>query len=212
MVKTQDHAPPEVVHYAPGRPAAVRHHVLDGGLQRRSGPRGRLHRVLGAGVRGPAGPQRVPRPLPALPGGDLRPGRRRVAQGGPLPLPALRQRGDGEHECDNRPAAAPSSGAPQQALAPGGSALPDQGEGGPAPRRGSPAASADACRRWPTAPHSGRVAPRVAGVADRAWPAAQRRHADRAAENSAGRHHPGSEAVRVRPPAQQRSGRGATRQ
>ena len=92
----QDYTPDEeggVVHYAPGEPPHLWQRAHHRGLHRRPHWGYRLRRVPGAGRGGPAGPQRLPRPLPPLPAGDHRPGRGGVAPGRPEALSALRDEG-----------------------------------------------------------------------------------------------------------------------
>ena len=74
----------------PRRPPTLWRRQYDRDIHRRPCRRRRMRRLPRAGHRGPAGPQRLPRPLPSLPAGDHRPGRGGVAPGRPEALPTLR--------------------------------------------------------------------------------------------------------------------------
>ena len=78
-----------IVHYTPGAPVRRRQHERR--VQGRPRASAWLRRLPGARRPGPRELQRLPRPLPALPGGDHRPGRDGVAPDGPPTLPALRE-------------------------------------------------------------------------------------------------------------------------
>ena len=74
------------------RPAPLRRRAALRRLHRPTGPSGRMPRLFGTRRRGPAGPGHPLRGLlPPLPPGDQRHRLRRVAPGGPAPMPTLRK-------------------------------------------------------------------------------------------------------------------------